>query len=171
MLKWKTSKQSELSKLFATVRRGLQASVEPCETPSIDSTQCRYSLTDYEREWIRWGGRRHLSTAVAQGRFAKACRSSFARLSAPRTSTQRRFVPPIPSEPVKPRNPRIANMKINRSVTVAPFLRACLNHVVAGEAIRASERPNKACSFAIAAKPFASTASSQPLSRLCSRLL
>jgi hypothetical protein len=40
---------------------------------------------------------------------------------------------------VKLSNPRIANMKINRSVTVAASFRACLNHVVAGEAIRASE--------------------------------
>jgi hypothetical protein len=62
-------------------------------------------------------------------------------------------------------------MKINSNVIVAAFFRAYLNHVVAGEAIRASERLNKARSSAIAVKPFASTASSQPLSKVYSCLL
>jgi len=53
-------------------------------------------------------------------------------------------------------------MAINRTVTVAVFLRTCLNRMVAGEAIPASERPVRPAVPRWGVQPFTSIVSSQP---------
>lgn len=141
MLKRKKSKQSKVSKRLGDgissegadcIRRATQAKCSQTNR----HTACAGLKSRKSNGLV--GEHRICIEQVAQG----STRHLFplSDLDADPTS-QRRFAPPMPSEPVKLSNPRIANIRINSNVIVAAFFRACPNHVVAGEAIRANERP------------------------------